>query len=135
MWAGPLIGRDEERAALVCQDHEILIVESDQATAELYQRELSRSYRVFICIDEQTALELIRTRPIRAVVLEPAIDGGQGWQLLIAIKQVCDVHPIPVVLCSTLDERRRGMELGAESYLVKPALPQVLQATLQYLIQ
>jgi DNA-binding response OmpR family regulator len=115
-------------------DREILIVESDQPTAELYRRALSKAYQVFTCADERTALNLIRTRPIRAVVLEPAIGGGQGWQLLAAIRRACDSHAIPIVLCSTLDERRRGMELGAESYLVKPTLPQTLQDTLQRLI-
>ena len=117
------------------EDHEILIVESDLPTAELYRRALSQAYRVFTCTDERTALNLIRSRPIRAVVLEPAIDGGQGWQLLAAIKQACAGHAIPIVLCSTLDERRRGMALGAESYLLKPALPRTLQDTLQRLIR
>jgi len=116
-------------------DHEILIVESDQLTAELYRRELSREYCVFTCTDERTALDLLRTRPIRAVVLEPAMDGGQGWQLLAAIKKMCDACCIPIVVCSTLDERRRGMELGAEVYLVKPAPPRTLQAALRRIIR
>src|SRR2546429_310641 len=59
--------------------HEILIVESDQPTAELYRRELSRDCHVFTCTDEPAALHLLRTRTISAVVLEPALSGGQRW--------------------------------------------------------
>ncbi|MDP9311487.1 MAG: response regulator [Chloroflexota bacterium] len=113
------------------QTREILIVESDEPTAELYQRELSRDYNVMICDDRQTALELLRTRTISAVVLEPALDGEQGWILLESIKQADRTRSIPVILCSTHDERRRGMRLGADAYLVKPTLPITLRHMLR----
>src|SRR5690242_14459419 len=114
---------------------EILIVESDQPTAELYRRELSREYRVFTCTDERAALDLLRTRTISAVVLEPALNGGQGWLLFAAIKETCGVRAIPIIICSTLDERRRGVDLGAAVYLVKPALPTTLRDTLRRVIR
>src|SRR5436309_15481056 len=115
--------------------HEILIVESDQPTAELYRRELSREYRVFTCTDERAAVDLLCARTISAVVLEPALSDGQGWHLFTAIKQACDARSIPIIMCSTLDERRRGMDLGAVVYLVKPALPATLQAALRRVIR
>ena len=115
--------------------HEILIVESDQPTAELYQRELSREYHVFTCADERAVLDLLRTRTISAVVLEPALDGGQGWSLLAAIKEACGARSIPIVVCSTLDERRRGVDLGAAVYLIKPVLPATLRDTLRRVIR
>lgn len=114
---------------------EILIVERDQPTAELYQRALSRDYLVFIGIDERAALDVLATRPISAVVLEPALDGGQGWQILAAIREVCGIRSIPIVVCSTLDERRRAMNAGASAYLTKPALPGVLRDTLRRVIR
>ena len=42
---------------------------------------------------------------------------------------------ILLVLCSTLDERRRGIELGATMYLVKPTLPTTLPGALQAVIK
>jgi ABC-type transport system involved in cytochrome bd biosynthesis fused ATPase/permease subunit len=47
---------------------------------------------------------------------------GKVGPLLAAIKSLPGSSPIPVVLCSTLDERKRGMEMGAAAYLVKPVL-------------
>ena len=110
--------------------HEILIVENDQLTAELYRRELSREYEVFTCTDERAALDLLSARSISVVVLEPALGGGQGWQLLSTIRDAYNRH-IPIILCSTLDERGRGMGLGAAAYLVKPALPTTLRETVR----
>ena len=111
---------------------EILIVECDLPTLELYLRELSREYQILACSETQEALALLQAHSsVAAVVLEPSTPDGQGWSLLAAIKSLPGASPIPVVLCSTLDERKRGMEMGAAAYLVKPVLPTTLLETLQ----
>jgi DNA-binding response OmpR family regulator len=107
-------------------DQTIVIVEPDAPTRELYLRELSRDYRVFACCDERDALEMLRTHAIHAVILEPRPAAGRGWSLLATIKQAGDTRAVPVILCSMLDERKRGMELGASAYLIKPVLPATL---------
>ena len=108
----------------------ILIVERDLPTLELYQRELSRDYEILTCSETRQALALLCAHRISAVVLEPSAPDGQGWSLLAAIKSLPGPSPIPVILCSTLDERKRGMEMGAAAYLVKPVLPTTLRKTL-----
>jgi DNA-binding response OmpR family regulator len=112
-------------------DQAILIVENDGPTRELYLRELSRDYRVFACSDEHDVLTLLRAHNICAVGLEPSHPGGRGWELLAAMKHANDTRSVPIILCSTLDERKRGMELGACAYLVKPVLPATLLETLR----
>jgi DNA-binding response OmpR family regulator len=109
----------------------ILIVECDLPTLELYQRELSRDYQNLTCNEAQQALALLHTHRISAVVLEPFAPDEQGWSLLAAIKSLPGHSPIPVVLCSTLDERKRVMEMGTAAYLIKPVLPTTLQETLR----
>lgn len=104
----------------------ILIVEQDEPTRELYARALCRDYHVLACEDDHDVLELLRVQPIRVVVLEPAGSNSRGWTLLAAITQTHDRGPIPVILCSTLDERKRALALGANTYLVKPVLPTTL---------
>jgi len=119
------------RLAMQTQTQEILIVECDLPTLELYLRELSRDYQILACSETQEALALLQAHSVAAVVLEPSTPDGQGWSLLAAIKSLPGSSPIPVVLCSTLDERKRGMEMGAAAYLVKPVLPTTLLETLQ----
>jgi DNA-binding response OmpR family regulator len=113
----------------------ILLLEADAVTRELYERELVRHYRVFTGRDEAEALQLLRTVDIQAVVLEPAMSDGAGWRLLESMRSMQLRSPLPIILCSVLDERRRGMNLGAAAYLVKPVLPKTLLNTLQQVLQ
>jgi DNA-binding response OmpR family regulator len=112
----------------------ILIVEYDPPTRALYRRELSRDYQVYDCAGEGDALDLARAHPLDAVVLEPARPDGRGWSLLAALQSI-GARAIPIILCSALDERKRGMELGAAAYLVKPVLPVTLLETLRRVIR
>ena len=123
------------RFAMSNQPQEILIVECDLPTLELYLRELSRDYQILACSETQQALDLLQAHPVAAVVLEPSTPDEQGWSLLAAIKSLPGASPIPVVLCSTLDERKRGMEMGAAAYLVKPVLPATLLQTLHQVMR
>ena len=109
----------------------ILIIDSDRPTLELYRRELSHHYQIFTCSEVQQALALIQAHPISAVVLEPSAPNDQGWLLLADIKRLPVTEPIPVVLCTTLDDRKRGMEMGVAAYLIKPVLPVALLETLR----
>ncbi len=113
----------------------ILIVEHDQPTRDLYRRELSRDYQIYDCADERDALDLLRSHSVDAVVLEPARPDGRGWALLTMLQRAAATRVIPVILCSALDERKRGLELGATAYLVKPVLPVTLLETLRRVIR
>jgi DNA-binding response OmpR family regulator len=114
---------------------EILIIECDLPTLELYLRELGRDYQILACSETQQALSLLQAHSVAAVVLEPSTPDEQGWSLLAAIKNLPGSLPIPVILCSTLDERKRGLEMGAAAYLVKPVLPTTLLKTLRQVMR
>jgi DNA-binding response OmpR family regulator len=113
----------------------ILIVENNNPTLELYRRELSRYFQVLACSEVMEAMVLVTTSKLEAVVLEPAVSNGQGWKLLSELKQFLNENSLPIILCSTLDERKRGQEAGAVDFLVKPVLPSVLLETLQRVIR
>jgi DNA-binding response OmpR family regulator len=115
-------------------DQSILIIEHDDPTRELYTRELNRSYRVLDCPNQRDVLDLVQSHAVDAIILEPYWPDGQGWCLLSAIQAANPKRAIPVIVCSTLDERTRGVELGVSAYLVKPVLPRTLSATLHRLL-
>jgi DNA-binding response OmpR family regulator len=110
----------------------ILLLEADIATRELYERELGRCYRVYGCGAEADLFELLATVDICAIVMEPAVADGAGWRIAERLRDAAPA--LCLVLCSTLDERRRGMSLGAAAYLVKPILPTTLLETLQQVL-
>ena len=113
----------------------VLIIESNNPTLELYRRELSQEFQVLACAEENKALTMIENPGLAAVVLEPAISSGQGWKLLAKLQKSLGKRAIPIILCSTMDERKRGLEAGAFDFLVKPVLPYMLIETLQRAIK
>ncbi len=112
----------------------IVIVENDLPTLELYRRELSSDYEVLATLDIAEALVMAQMAGVCAVVLEPALGGGKGWSLLATLCRAPVAERPPVILCSTSDERRKGMALGAAAFLVKPVLPTTLHQVLQRII-
>lgn len=111
----------------------ILMVESDLPTIELYRGVLKREYEVLACTNETGALEALSTGDVRAIILEPDLGGGIGWEIFASIRSAIREHPVPVIMCSTSDERKRGLEMGAVIFLVKPVLPSLLLETLHQL--
>jgi DNA-binding response OmpR family regulator len=112
----------------------ILIVENDPATLELYRRELGREYRVFACFRKSETLAAIDSQNPKAIVLEPVGLNEDGWDLLNAIATLPD-KSLPVILCTILDERKRGLHAGAAAYLTKPVLLVALLETLHKVIK
>jgi CheY-like chemotaxis protein len=43
-----------------------------------------------------------------------------GWEVLTELKGDPDTSSIPVIVASIVDERARGLALGASDYLLKP---------------
>jgi DNA-binding response OmpR family regulator len=100
----------------------------------LYRRELSRDFRVLACFRKSETLDAIDSQNPKAIILEPAALNEEGWDLLNAIVSLPDKF-LPVILCTILDERKRGMQEGAAAYLIKPVLPAVLLETLHKVIK
>jgi DNA-binding response OmpR family regulator len=110
----------------------ILVLDDDILSLELYSRELSSNYRVITCERVEDAQHWIRNNLLSAVILEPAINGDEGWPLLREIRSSL-THP-PVIVCSVLDERKFGLEQGADAFVVKPVLPTTLHHLIDQII-
>ena len=70
--------------------------------------------------DGVEALELARKVLPAAVVLEIRLPKLDGWQVLADLKADPATTDIPVVIATVVDDRSRGLSLGAEAYLRKP---------------
>ena len=54
------------------------------------------------------------------MLLDIRLPGIDGWAVLKALKAEPETRDIPVIVVSIVDERARGVALGAAAYLVKP---------------
>jgi DNA-binding response OmpR family regulator len=109
----------------------ILIVEADLPTLDLYCQALSGEFITVGTLKPEEALEYARLPQLRAVVIEPRLKNEVGWELAKEIRCVLLNKATPIILCSTLDERKRGIEMGAAAYLVKPVMPSELSTVVQ----
>jgi DNA-binding response OmpR family regulator len=105
----------------------IVLIEEDEVTLDLYQRELSKSFTVFAFTQISDVPAIMINRDIRAVVIEPEINSGKGWELIHSIYMTYPDHRIPVIVCSTRDSSNTGLAREVTKYLTKPVLPRTLR--------
>ena len=99
----------------------VLLVDDDRASLDLMSAYLAgSSVRVVRAHDGVEALvETGRSLPA-AVVLDIRLPRLDGWEVLTRLKADGATRDIPVVVASIVDERARGLSLGASAYLLKP---------------
>jgi CheY-like chemotaxis protein len=101
----------------------VLVVEDDMTCVYLWQRYLSKSgFRAISIQEGKGALDLVRRERPNLVVLDVMLPDIDGWQVLRALKADPATRDIPVLICSALREKKRGMASGADGYLQKPIL-------------
>ena len=111
---------------------DVLLIEDDRRSADLFQLYLEGAgYRVSVARDGTDGLGLARSLRPRVVVLDLLLPGLDGWDLLGRLKADPATADVPVVVVSMLDERSRGLALGAAEYLVKPVSRETMVAALE----
>jgi signal transduction histidine kinase len=99
----------------------ILLVDDDRASLDLIAAYLDgSSTRVLRARDGLEALEVARKEAPAAVVLEVGLPRLDGWQVVADLKDDPGTASIPVVIATDVDDRARGLALGADAYLRKP---------------
>ena len=94
------------------------------------------AFRSFHAAAKREAWATLEQQAVDAVVLELTALDDDDWSFVarLCAAQGRSQHP-PIVICSTLDARRRGAELGAAAYLIKPVTPQALLSVLSAALQ
>ena len=100
----------------------VLLVEDEPKTAAFVRRGLEENgFTVLSATRGDEGLSLARTESFGAIILDISLPVLDGFSILAALRQSGSVIP---VLCltarDTVLERVKGLELGADDYLVKP---------------
>jgi PAS domain S-box-containing protein len=77
------------------------------------------------------AFERILQMSPELVILDILLPFGSGWDVLKQLKHDLRTQDIPVVIVSVVDEREKGLALGANEYVVKPISRQQFQQALR----
>ena len=98
----------------------ILIVDDEEPIANLIRMNLMRQgYNCTCAYDGQQAADLLEKNPFDLVLLDIMLPKFDGYDLLAYIRPM----GIPVIFLtakSDVNDRVKGLKLGAEDYIVKP---------------
>ncbi len=112
----------------------VLCIDDDEGVITLLRRYLSKQgYQVVGLTDSTIAVERARQLKPFAITLDVLMPNKDGWQVIQELKADPETSRIPVVMCTIVSEKERGLSLGASEYLIKPILEQDLLATLDRL--
>jgi two-component system copper resistance phosphate regulon response regulator CusR len=100
----------------------ILIVEDEPKTGDYLQQGLSEAgFTVELAVNGTDGLHLASEGDHDLLILDVMLPGMNGWQLLRSLRD--KGRQVPVIFLTARDQvedRVKGLELGADDYLVKP---------------
>jgi len=101
--------------------HTVLVIDDDAYARELLARYLAHEgYQVATAGTGEDGLALVRRLKPDAITLDVLMPGSSGWEVLESLKADPATAEIPVIMCTIVDDRGRGISLGAVEHLTKP---------------
>src|SRR5262249_174190 len=104
------------------QNLKILVVEDEKKLAQLMQRQLRRTgWSVDLAYDGMQACERMFDTDVSLIVLDINLPKKSGFDVLQELRS--HNSTIPVIIVSgryKVEDRIKGLELGADDYLAKP---------------
>lgn len=117
----------------------ILVVEDEQVLQELLVRRLaSRGFAMSAASDGPSALKFLENHRPDLVLLDVQMPGMSGLEVLAKIRQRFTRDGLPVILTTALGDHEdvlRGLEAGANDYIVKPVDLPILLARMNVWLQ
>lgn len=99
----------------------VLLVEDEAKTANFLAKGLGESgFSVDVALNGLDGRYLIEQQAYDLVILDVMLPGLNGWQLLKLIRQRGATPVLFLTAKDAIEDRVRGLELGADDYLVKP---------------
>jgi two-component system copper resistance phosphate regulon response regulator CusR len=99
----------------------ILIIEDDPKTGDYLKKGLRESgYAADLSRTGTDGLQLALNNAYDLVVLDVTLPGIDGWKIMASLREKRDVRVLFLTARDQLSDRIRGLELGADDYLVKP---------------
>ena len=116
----------------------VLVVEDDQVTATLIHHRLSKDgHEVVEFSDGAEAFAWAEANDFGAAVLDVKVPGMDGFELLSSLRAIPRYAEIPIIMLTAMGSESavvRGLDLGADDYVLKPFSPIELLARVRRLL-
>ena len=115
----------------------VLVVDDEPAVRRALERALRlEQHEVALAADGEEALDQLASHPADAVILDVMMPKLDGLEVCRRMRQAGDRTPILMLTArDAIDDRVRGLDAGADDYLVKPFALRELQARLRALLR
>ncbi len=115
----------------------ILVVEDDETTSILLERILTQEgYKVIVAMNRAGIVAGMKARP-DLVLLDVLLPDANGFDILNRIRSSNSLRMLPVLMLSSLgslEDILKGLKMGANGYLTKPAKSKALLNAIEEVI-
>lgn len=99
----------------------VLVVDDEPEARLIYEKYLGDSpFRALAVSTLRQARDALRQHQPRAIILDIALSGEDAWTWLAELKREEATREIPIMIASAVEDRGKGLALGADAYCVKP---------------
>jgi two-component system KDP operon response regulator KdpE len=109
----------------------ILVVDDEPDVVEVIELTFSLQWpgsEVVAAADGESALRLFQAEPPEVVVLDVGLPGMSGFEVCRRLRAISDVPILMLTVRGEEMDRLKGLEFGADDYIVKPFSPLELVA-------
>jgi signal transduction histidine kinase/ActR/RegA family two-component response regulator len=99
----------------------VLVIDDDPATRDLLDRGLSAVDLSVVTADNgEDGILLAQALCPDVIIMDVVLPDKDGWAVLAALKADPELADIPAIMLTIVDDRGKGLALGASEYLIKP---------------
>lgn len=115
----------------------IFVVDDDEKITSLLRRSLAfEGYEVHIANDGQSGLKLLQAEDPDLLVLDVMMPIMDGWEVCRRVREAGSGVPILMLTAKDdIQDRVKGLDLGADDYLIKPFALEELLARVRALLR
>ena len=115
----------------------ILVIEDEKKSALYLEKGLRESgYDVDVADQGETGLKLSLEGEYDLIVLDVMLPGRDGWSIMSELRKAGKQTPVLFLTARDgVEDRVKGLELGADDYLVKPFAFSELQARVKTILR
>lgn len=115
----------------------LLIVEDENDLRNIVKKRLVKEhYSVDACGDGLEAMDYIDMTSYDGIILDIMLPGKDGYEILRELRQREDDTPVLLLTAKdSIEDRVKGLDLGADDYLIKPFAFEELLARIRVMMR
>jgi sigma-B regulation protein RsbU (phosphoserine phosphatase) len=129
-----LFNKKEYPVNVTQKKEKILVVDDTPENLDVAKGILKEDYNLYMAVNGNLALKIAKAQKPDLILLDIMMPEIDGYEVLRRLKQDEETNSIPVIFLTAkteIEDERKGLELGAVDYIMKPISPPILLARIR----